>query len=294
MTDISIISMEDKLQDLELSSNSQQKQEQGSYGKELIEAILCEDQFKEIEVLKSLGDLHLERAKLSKDSAEFDKTAGLYAAALLRCTDSNMGQTLEHCIDNMEKLSRRLLQGHSPHFLWLQQDYWGTAESSVSRVAEICDKLDRGVGKSLSTIEQTYTETLVTAIANSDLFLELECLKSLGDFYLEKGRKTHNVHVTHVQFSKATAMYNRALRRCGDPQTKETLQHRIKYTEKAKEEVRRRQWRAHMGHQRRNITRTNQDHLLHPSIREATDPRMTNIQSELIEEERTIERQVMF
>ncbi|XP_066299004.1 uncharacterized protein [Branchiostoma lanceolatum] len=213
----------------------------------------------EVEVLKSLGDLHLQKGKLGKDSAEFDKAAALYAAALLRCTDPEMGQTLEHRIGYMEKLSRQLLQGYTPHFRWLSPDYWGTADSNVLRVAEICAKLDKRVGKPWNSVEQTYTETLVTAIRKSDLFLELAVLKSLGDLYLEKGKKTSDVS----QFSKAAAMYNKALTRCGDPGTKPTLEHRIRYMERIREELekkptikKQRKRRPCMESQSRNTTKT--------------------------------------
>ncbi|CAH1247187.1 KLC4 [Branchiostoma lanceolatum] len=233
MSDINMTSLAGKLQDLELCLKSHHDQE-ASYGRALREAILCKDLFIEVEVLKSLGDLHLQKGKRSKVSAEFDKAAGLYAAALLRCKDSAMGQTLEHRIGYMAKLSRQLLQGYTPHFRWLSSDYWGTADSNVLRVAGTCDKLDRRIKKSQHSVEDTYTETLLAAIENSDMFLELEVLKSLGDFYIERGTKSSDVS----QFSKAAAMYKKALTRCGDPETKKTLHHRISYAEKTREAVR--------------------------------------------------------
>eukprot|EP00058_Branchiostoma_floridae_P005889 XP_002591377.1 hypothetical protein BRAFLDRAFT_86884 [Branchiostoma floridae] len=229
MADVSITSTADKLQKLELSLKSQHGQEVG-HGRALREAILSNDLSMEVEVLKSLGDLQLQKAKLSKDSAEFDKAAALYAAALLRCTDPDVGETLEHRIGYMEKLSRQLMKEYNPRFRLLSPDYWGTADRNVFRVAEICDKLDRS---GINTLEQNFTKTLVTAIENSDMFLELEVLKSLGDFYLEKGRKTSDAS----QFSKAAAMYNKALTRCGHPETKLTLEHRIRYMQKVRDAV---------------------------------------------------------
>ncbi|CAH1244246.1 TTC28 [Branchiostoma lanceolatum] len=208
-------SLAKKLQDLELCHKSQHGQEVG-YGRALREAILSKDCFMEVEILKSLGDVHLEKAKLSKDSAEFDKAAALYAAALLRCTDPDMGQTLEHRIGYMEKLSRQLLQGYTPQYQ-LSTNKTDVA-NNVLRVAEICDKLDQDVRKSRRSVEDIYTDALVTAVINNDMFLEIEVLKSLGDFYLMKGKK--------AQFSRAAAMYSEALIRCGDPETKLTLEHR--------------------------------------------------------------------
>ncbi|KAI8497220.1 hypothetical protein Bbelb_251690 [Branchiostoma belcheri] len=262
-----------------LCINSPYSKEVG-YGRALREAIASEDCSMEVEVLKSLGDLRLEKAKLSKDSAEFDKAAALYAAALLRCKDPDVGETVEHRIRYMEKLSRQLLQGYSPHFRWLSPDYWGSADSNVLRVAETCLKLERSVRISWHSLEVTYTKTLVTAIENSDMFLELEVLKSLGDFYLKKGKTTSDVS----QFSKAAAMYNKALTTCGDPETKLTLQHRVKYAEKTKEAATQKsQRREERLHQLRNIRRAAdnmQDHHLHPHIpRNATEPGITSTTS---------------
>ncbi|CAH1273890.1 Hypp5216 [Branchiostoma lanceolatum] len=81
MSDMNMTSLADKLQNLELRLDSQHGQEVG-YGRVLREAIICMDQFMEVEVLKSLGDLHLQEGKLNKNSAEFDKAAALYATAL--------------------------------------------------------------------------------------------------------------------------------------------------------------------------------------------------------------------
>ncbi|XP_078659795.1 uncharacterized protein LOC144904648 [Branchiostoma floridae x Branchiostoma belcheri] len=251
VSDNNMTSLAAKLQNLELCLKNHHSQDHG-YGQALREAILCMDLFMEVEVLKSLGDLHLEKGKLSKDSAEFDRAAALYAAALLCCKEPDMGQTLQHRIDYMEKLSRQLLQGYTPQYQRLSLDF---SDSNVLRVAEICHKLDRRVGKLWKSVEDTYTEALVTAIENSDKFLEIEVLKSLGDFYLEKGKKTSDAS----QFSKAAAMYNKALTRCEDPETKLTLHHRISYAEKIREAVRKqpreRENRSSLGHQFGNMTR---------------------------------------
>ncbi|KAI8521066.1 hypothetical protein Bbelb_008200, partial [Branchiostoma belcheri] len=217
----SMTSLADKLQDLELCLKSQHSHKVG-YGRALREAILSMDLFLELEVLKRLGDLHLQKGKRSKDSAEFDTAAALYTAALLRCKDPDMGETLEHRIGYMEKLCRQLLQGYTLQYQRLSPDIF---DSNVLRVAETCNKRTRGVSKLWQSVEESYTETLVTAIGKGDTLLEVEVLKSLGDFYLEKGRKTSKLS----QFSKAAAMYGKALTRCEDPETKQTLHHRVLY-----------------------------------------------------------------
>ncbi|XP_078609489.1 uncharacterized protein LOC144880839 [Branchiostoma floridae x Branchiostoma japonicum] len=218
MSGIKIISRADKLQDLELCLMSHHGQEVG-FGRVLREAILGNDLFMEVEVQKSLGDLHLQKAKLSKDSAKFDKAAALYAAALLRCTDPDMRQTLEHRIGYMEKLSKQLLQGYTPQY---QMSSDMDVANNVLRVAQICHTLDIDGRKSQHSVEDIYTNALVASVLNNDEFLETEVLKSLGDFYLEKGETP--------QFSKAAAMYNKALTLCKDPDTKLALEHRRRQT----------------------------------------------------------------
>ncbi|CAH1239490.1 KLC1 [Branchiostoma lanceolatum] len=236
-------SLANRFQDLELCLKSRHGQAV-KYGRALRDAIVHKDDFTEVEMLKSLGDLHLQKGKRSKDSAEFDKTAALYSAALLRCTDPDMGQTLEHRINYMEKLSRQLLQGYSPRYRWLSPmsllspSSKGTADNNILRVAEICHKVDKRVGKPWHSIEEIYMETLVTAVENGDMLLELEVLKTLGDLYLENGKKKFDLS----QFPKAATMYNKALaRREGPegPETRQTLYHRISYMGKIWEGVKR-------------------------------------------------------
>ncbi|XP_078684229.1 uncharacterized protein LOC144917787 [Branchiostoma floridae x Branchiostoma belcheri] len=221
MTEIKMTSLVKKLQNLELSLKSH-RSHKVSYAQALREAIIRTDGFMEAEVLKRLGDLHLQKGKVNKDLVEFEKAVALYAAALLRCIDPDMRETLDHRIGYVEKLSRQLLHGYGPQ---LTEDYSGKADNNVLRVAQICHKLGRRFN------EQTYTEMLVTAIGNSDVLLELEVLKSLGDFYLNKGKTASDIS----QFSKAQAMYKKALTRCGDPETQQPLHHRISYMEKIKE-----------------------------------------------------------
>ncbi|XP_019619476.1 PREDICTED: uncharacterized protein LOC109466244 [Branchiostoma belcheri] len=231
MSEINTPSLANQLQDLELFLKSQKGQEVG-YGRALKEAIAGKNHIVEVEILKSLGDLHLQKGKLSKASVEFDKAAALYAAALQRDTDPDMGQTLEHRIDYLSKLSTHLLQGYSPQYHWLSPDYWGTADRNVLRVAELFDQWERSGRMSPRSAEDKLTEMLVTAIEKSDVHLELEVLKSLGDIYLEKGKNTSDAS----QFSKATAMFNKAFIGCVGPHAEQTLRHRISYTEKIRGE----------------------------------------------------------
>ncbi|CAH1249851.1 LRP1B [Branchiostoma lanceolatum] len=237
MSDTNITSLANKLQNLELCLKSHHGQEV-NYGRALREAIISKDHFTEIEALKSLGDLHLQKGKLRRHTAEFDKASALYNAAMIRLKDSDLLETLEHRNWFMNKLSQKLFLGYIPQFRYLSPGYWGTADSNVLRVAKICDKLDQKVAKQdFQSAEDTYTQELVTAITNGDVFLEHEILKSLGDLYLEEGTKT----CLKSLFTKAATMYLKAMsgynlligmEHAERPEVKQTLLHRIMYTEK--------------------------------------------------------------
>ncbi|CAH1239385.1 Hypp5818 [Branchiostoma lanceolatum] len=201
-------------------------------GTALREAIISMDISMEVDVMKSLGDLHIQKYDdIEFDSEVLDNAATLYDAALRRCTDEGMEEKLDFSIAQMNELAMAWL--YRPQ---CQSPDWDTT-NNVLRVAEICDELDRKADTPSLSVEDIYTEALVTAITNGDGLLELECLKALGDFYVEKGKKTSDLS----QFSKAAAMYGKALTECeDDPDSEETLCHRVLHMVKVWGAVKRR------------------------------------------------------
>eukprot|EP00058_Branchiostoma_floridae_P018635 XP_002604124.1 hypothetical protein BRAFLDRAFT_71587 [Branchiostoma floridae] len=234
MSDVKTNSQANKPQDMELFTKIQSSREE-RYRQALREAILSMDTRMEARALQDIGNLRLKKGKLRKDPAEFDKAAALYAAALLRCTDPDMGQTLEHRISYMEKLSRQLLQGYTPQYQ-LPNDYIYvlSASSNVLRV-EAHEHSVNIIFKSKQNKEDIFTEMLVAAITTRHKFMELEALKWLGDLYLEEGKTTPDA--SQSQFSKAATMYNKALTMCdkSDTDMVQTLHHRLSVTEEIRE-----------------------------------------------------------
>ncbi|XP_035660186.1 uncharacterized protein LOC118404911 [Branchiostoma floridae] len=71
-------------------------------------ACTCKCKHKEVESLKSIGDLYLDKGRIGRNNAAFNKAVGLYRAAMDRCDDSDGRETLEHRIEYAEKVKRRM------------------------------------------------------------------------------------------------------------------------------------------------------------------------------------------
>eukprot|EP00058_Branchiostoma_floridae_P001488 XP_002586976.1 hypothetical protein BRAFLDRAFT_102097 [Branchiostoma floridae] len=169
---------------------------------------------------------NLRKREDTKDAAELERAAAMYAAAHVRCADPNMAQAIEHRFRYMEKLRKDSRQDSGQH-----QDMpaAGTPHNSVLKAAETCQTLHQGADS--TDLEDRYTHTLVRAIADRDAVLEVECLKSLGDLYLRDGKTRADTS----QLQRAKAMYHRARSRCESPDGKQALVHRVKVTEKLQE-----------------------------------------------------------
>ncbi|XP_035672120.1 uncharacterized protein LOC118413081 [Branchiostoma floridae] len=75
-----------------------------SYINFFAKAIVDRHRCLQIESLKSLGDLYLEKGKVGKDETAFKKATGLYQRALKRCDDIDGRATLEHRIKYAAKV----------------------------------------------------------------------------------------------------------------------------------------------------------------------------------------------
>eukprot|EP00058_Branchiostoma_floridae_P017868 XP_002603357.1 hypothetical protein BRAFLDRAFT_80350 [Branchiostoma floridae] len=202
------------------------------YLRALQDAMANMDRCVEVEVLKTLGDLNLEKGRLYKNPKKLDKAMILYRTALLRCKDADVGESLEYRYYYAEKL--RL--GKQATAL---SDYEPLSNnrkmSSLVKVAEKFQELDRRltVGSNMESLLIEYTKLVIEGIVNDDNMLETEAMKSLGDVYLKRGTETNDT----TCLTKATALYNTALARCERFQGTVALIHRLLYTARIRQKT---------------------------------------------------------
>ncbi|XP_066285708.1 uncharacterized protein [Branchiostoma lanceolatum] len=202
------------------------------YLRALLDAMADMDRYAEVEVLKSLGDVNVEKGRLDKNPEKFDRAMVLYRTALLRCEDADVGESLEYRYHYAEKLrlGKRFTATSSYEPL--------TSNKKVSSLARVVEKflhLDQRMSvrgnKEPLLIENT--RLVVEGIVNDDNMLETEAIKSLGDVYLKRGTETR----TTTCLTKATALYNTALARCERFQGTVALIHRLLYTARIRQET---------------------------------------------------------
>ncbi|XP_078589245.1 uncharacterized protein LOC144869664 [Branchiostoma floridae x Branchiostoma japonicum] len=195
------------------------------YLRSLQDAMANMDRCMEVEVLKSLGDVNLEKGQLEKNPENVDRAMMLYRSALIRCNDADVGESLEYRYNYAEKLRLGKLLTTSSSYEPLTNH---RKMSSLTQVAERLYVLDRRltVSGNRDDLLIEYTRLLVEGIVNGDNMLEAEAIKSLGDVYLKRGTETRD----KICLTKATALYNTALARCERIQGTEALIHRLLYT----------------------------------------------------------------
>ncbi|XP_066285259.1 uncharacterized protein [Branchiostoma lanceolatum] len=223
------------------------------YLRALLDAMADMDRYAEVEVLKSLGDVNLEKGQLDNNTEKYDRAMVLYRTALLRSENADVGESLEYRYHYAEKLRLGKRFTASSSYEPLTSD---KKMSSLAKVVEKFEILDRRmtVGGNKETLLIEYTRLVVEGIVKDDNMLETESIKSLGDVYLKRGTETRDAPC----LTKATALYNTALARCERIQGTVALIHRLLYTARIRQETKPPKHRAQQrkGHVLRDFPMT--------------------------------------
>eukprot|EP00058_Branchiostoma_floridae_P006371 XP_002591859.1 hypothetical protein BRAFLDRAFT_89372 [Branchiostoma floridae] len=203
------------------------------YLRALLDAMANMDRCVEVEVLKTLGDVNLEKGRLEKSPEKFDRAMVLYRTALIRCEDADVGESLEyryHYAENL-RLGKRSIPTASSRSEPLTDDMKMSSLAIAERLLHLDQRLTvDGNNETLLLVE--YTKIVIEGIINGDTMLETEAIKCLGDVYLKRGTESKDA----TCLTKATALYNAALSRCEEFQGTVALIHRLLYTARIRQE----------------------------------------------------------
>ncbi|XP_019626230.1 PREDICTED: uncharacterized protein LOC109471382 [Branchiostoma belcheri] len=207
------------------------------YTNALVKGIVEGNKRLEIESIKSIGDLYLEKGREGKEKAALAKSAGLYRAALDRCEDSDDRETLRHRIKYAEKVEQtaRKKAKKRAETKPLRNKKCGTesllASSPITYDEELregCRALQTG---DLDTAERHFAAALKAVHLKDpkagEHWKETKPLCKLSDVYVKKGKKSKD----GGDFTKAAALSNAALVRAKMEDREEIKQTTLKITQ---------------------------------------------------------------
>ncbi|XP_019636306.1 PREDICTED: uncharacterized protein LOC109478940 [Branchiostoma belcheri] len=197
------------------------------YLRALVDAMADTDRLAEVELLKTLGDVNLEKGRLGKDVGKFNTALALYLAAMVRCYHEEQADGIEHRYHYTERLLQGLSSKEQP-----TEDKGTTTPAKVAEKFQYLDKRRATEGNTDSLLVG-YGQVMVEAIVNDNDMLETEAIKSLGDVYLKRGTETGDTR----NLTRATALYNRALARCHNVHGTVVIVHRLLHTAKIRQDV---------------------------------------------------------
>ncbi|XP_078605735.1 uncharacterized protein LOC144878702 [Branchiostoma floridae x Branchiostoma japonicum] len=202
------------------------------YLRALVDAMADMDKLAEVELLKSLGDVNLEKGRLGTDVGNLNRALALYMAAVVRCDHLEQGGSIEHRYEYTEKL----LQGVPSKASDSKEDPTkDKGKNTPAKVAGEFQELDRkwATGGDIDSVLVGFAQLVVEGIVNGNSLLETEAIKSLGDVYLERGAQNGDT----IDLTRATALYNMAMARCHNVNGNVVLVHRLLYTAQVRQVI---------------------------------------------------------
>ncbi|CAH1254594.1 Hypp1380 [Branchiostoma lanceolatum] len=202
------------------------------YLRALVDAMADMDRLAEVELLKSLGDVNVEKGRLGKAEGEFNRALALYMAAVVRCDHREQGEGLEHRYEYTEKLLQRVSSKGSNG---KDQPTEDKETTTPAKVAGMFQDLDNkwATGGNTDSVLVGYAQLMVEGIVDENNMLETEAIKSLGDVYLKRGTIIRNM----TCLTRASALYNTALARCNNVQGTRVIAHRLLHTAKIRQDI---------------------------------------------------------
>ncbi|XP_019646795.1 PREDICTED: LOW QUALITY PROTEIN: uncharacterized protein LOC109487257 [Branchiostoma belcheri] len=199
------------------------------YLRALVDAMADTDRLAEVELLKTLGDVNVEKGRLGKDVGKFNTALALYLAAMVRCYHEEQADGIEHRYHYMERLLQGVSSQGKEH---PTEDKETTTPAKVAAKFQDLDKR-RATGGNRDSLLVGYAQMMVEAIINDNSMLETEAIKSLGDVYQKRGTETGDTR----NLTRATALYNRALARCHNVHGTVVIVHRLLHTAKIRQDI---------------------------------------------------------
>eukprot|EP00058_Branchiostoma_floridae_P017234 XP_002602722.1 hypothetical protein BRAFLDRAFT_72916 [Branchiostoma floridae] len=203
------------------------------YLRALVDAVADKDRLAEIELLKSLGDVNLDKGRRRKDVSDIKKALSLYIAAEVRCDNQDQGEGMQHRYEYTERLLQGLSSnGSHDNKVQRTEDKDTNTPANVARKFQDLDKR-RAASCNTDFLLVGYANLMVEGIVSENNVLETEAIKSLGDVYLKRGTETRDTK----HFTKATALYNAALAQCYNLQGTVAIIHRLLYIAKIRQDI---------------------------------------------------------
>eukprot|EP00058_Branchiostoma_floridae_P016708 XP_002602196.1 hypothetical protein BRAFLDRAFT_76883 [Branchiostoma floridae] len=225
------------------------------YLRALVDAVADKDRLAEVELLKSLGDVNLEKGRLEKDVGRFNMALALYVAAMVRCGYRDQGDGIEHRYEYAERLLQGVTSKGSQGQEQQTEDKETTTPAKVALKFQNLDK-KRTAGGNTDSMLVGYAQLIVEGIVNENNMLQTEAIKSLGDVYLKRGTETRDTR----DLTRATALYNTALARCNNVQVSVAIVHRLLYTAKIRQDITTKSIKKSTRTQRQQDVQKRKDH----------------------------------
>ncbi|KAI8499999.1 hypothetical protein Bbelb_223160 [Branchiostoma belcheri] len=248
-------------------------QAETGYLRALVDAMADTDRLAEVELLKTLGDVNVEKGRLGKDVGKFNTALALYLAAKVRCYHEEQADGIEHRYHYTE----RLVQGLSSQ--GKEQSIEDKETTTPAKVAAKFQDLDkrRAAGGNTESLLVGYAQVMVEAIVKDNSMLETEAIKSLGDLYLKRGTETGDTR----NLTRATALYNRALARCHNIHGTVVIVHRLLHTAKIRQDINRTRSKRSTRTQKQQDVRGRKDHFSPFSAAPSSDGTASQVDDDL-------------